>query len=176
MLFRFLTGAGIGGESSAINSAIQELIPARYRGRTDLAINGSFWVGAALGAVVSIVLLGRAPPGSDLGWRLAFLVGALLGLVILFMRMWIPESPRWLVTHGHGDEAHAVVAGIEERVRGHGHVLGPVEAGSTRLRARTSTPIVEVVVTLFRTYRPRTLVGLCLMAAQAFFYNAIFFT
>jgi MFS family permease len=176
MLFRFLTGAGIGGEYTAINSAIQELIPARYRGRTDLAINGSFWVGAALGAVVSIVLLGRAPPGSDLGWRLAFLVGALLGLVILFMRMWIPESPRWLVTHGHGVQAHAVVGEIEARVRANGHELGPVEAGSSRLRARASTPIMEVVVALFRTYRARTLVGLCLMTAQAFFYNAIFFT
>jgi MFS family permease len=152
------------------------LIPARYRGRTDLAINGSFWVGAALGAVVSIVLLGHAPPGSDLGWRLAFLVGALLGLVILFMRMWIPESPRWLVTHGHGEQAHAVVGEIEARVRANGHELGPVEGGSSRLRARTSTPIMEVVVALFRTYRARTLVGLCLMTAQAFFYNAIFFT
>ncbi len=176
MLFRFLTGAGIGGEYTAINSTIQELIPARYRGRTDLAINGSFWVGAALGAVVSIVLLGRTEPGSDLGWRLAFLVGASLGLVILFMRMWIPESPRWLVTHGHGAQADAVVAEIEERVQGHGHTLGPVEGGSSRLRARASTPIIEVVTALFRTYGRRTLVGLCLMAAQAFFYNAIFFT
>jgi MFS family permease len=176
MLFRFLTGAGIGGEYTAINSAIQELIPARYRGRTDLAINGSFWVGAALGAAVSIVLLGNVPPGSDLGWRLAFLVGAVLGLVILFMRMWIPESPRWLVTHGHGEAAHAVVAEIEDRVRSHGHTLGPVEGGPSRLRARASTPIIEVVTALVRTYRSRTLVGLCLMAAQAFFYNAIFFT
>jgi MFS family permease len=176
MLFRFLTGAGIGGEYTAINSAIQELIPARYRGRTDLAINGSFWVGAALGALISIVLLGHTEPGSDLGWRLAFLVGASLGLVILFMRMWIPESPRWLVTHGHGVQAEAVVAGIEARVRGHGHTLGPVEGGSSRLRSRASTPIIEVVTALFRTYRRRTVVGLCLMSAQAFFYNAIFFT
>ncbi len=176
MAFRFLTGAGIGGEYTAINSTIQELIPARYRGRTDLAINGSFWVGAALGAVVSIVLLGRVEPGSDLGWRLAFLVGASLGLVILFMRMWIPESPRWLATHGHGAQADAVVAEIEQRVRSHGHVLGPVEGGPSRLRARTHTPIIEVVTALFRTYGRRTLVGLSLMAAQAFFYNAIFFT
>ena len=153
VLFRFLTGAGIGGEYTAINSAIQELIPARYRGRTDLAINGSFWIGAALGAVVSIVLLGNTEPGSDLGWRLAFLLGALLGLVILFMRMWIPESPRWLVTHGRGEQAHAVVGEIEARVRANGHTLGPVEGGSSRMRARTSTPIVEVVVALFRTYR-----------------------
>ena len=175
-LFRFITGAGIGGEYTAINSTIQELIPARYRGRTDLAINGSFWVGAALGAVVSIVLLGNTPAGSDLGWRLAFLVGAVLGLVILVMRMWIPESPRWLVTHGHGERAHAVVAEIENRVRRHGHVLSPIAGARVRLRARGSTPISEVATALFRTYARRTLVGLCLMAAQAFFYNAIFFT
>ncbi|HEY1543745.1 MAG TPA: MFS transporter [Xanthobacteraceae bacterium] len=174
--FRFLTGAGIGGEYTAINSTIQELIPARYRGRTDLAINGTFWIGAALGAVVSIVLLGSVPKGSDWGWRLAFLVGAVLGLVILFMRMWIPESPRWLVTHGRGDEADTIVAGIEARVRAHGHVLPPVEGARVRLRARGSTPLVEVAVALFRTFRTRTLVGLSLMAAQAFFYNAIFFT
>jgi MFS family permease len=174
--FRFLTGAGIGGEYTAINSTIQELIPARYRGRTDLAINGSFWIGAALGAVVSIVLLGAAPKGSDWGWRLAFLVGAGLGLVILFMRMWIPESPRWLVTHGYGDRAHAVVAEIEARVQAHGRTLAPVEGTRARLRTRASTPLLEVVVTLFRTFRGRTLVGLSLMTAQAFFYNAIFFT
>jgi MFS family permease len=176
MLFRFLTGAGIGGEYTAINSTIQELIPARYRGRTDLAINGSFWLGAALGAVVSIVLLGATPPGSDTGWRLAFLVGSMLGLIILFMRMWIPESPRWLVTHGYGERAHAVVAEIEERVRRNGHVLGPIEGPRVRLRARASTPLLEVAVALFRTFPRRTCVGLSLMAAQAFFYNAIFFT
>jgi MFS family permease len=176
MLFRFLTGAGIGGEYTAINSTIQELIPARYRGRTDLAINGSFWIGAALGAVVSIVLLGATPSGSDIGWRLAFLVGASLGLVILLMRMWIPESPRWLVTHGHDERAHAVVAEIEERVRSHGHVLDPIGEGRVRLRARRSTPLWEVALTLVRTYPRRTVVGLTLMASQAFFYNAIFFT
>ena len=175
-VFRFLTGAGIGGEYTAINSTIQELIPARYRGRTDLAINGTFWVGAALGALVSITLLAAVPKGSDWGWRLAFLVGAALGLGILFMRMWIPESPRWLVTHGYADAAHAVVADIEARVRAHGHALSPVAGARVRLRTRRRTPIGQVVVALFRTYRARTLVGLSLMTAQAFFYNAIFFT
>jgi MFS family permease len=116
------------------------------------------------------------PKGSDWGWRLAFLVGAVLGLVILFMRMWIPESPRWLVTHGYGERAHAVVAGIEARVRAHGYALAPPEGKRVRLRARASTPLLEVVAVLFRTFRARTLVGLSLMAAQAFFYNAIFFT
>ena len=99
-LFRFLTGAGIGGEYTAINSTIQELVPARYRGWTDLVINGSFWIGAAMGAVGAIVLLDPAVVGPDLGWRLAYLTGACLGLVVFVMRMWIPESPRWLMIHG----------------------------------------------------------------------------
>src|SRR6201990_1379698 len=117
-LFRFLTGAGIGGEYTAINSTIQELVPARYRGWTDLVINGSFWIGAAMGAVSAIVLLDPAVIGPDLGWRLAYLTGAVLGLVILVMRMWIPESPRWLMVHGRPDEAHAIVEGIERLALG----------------------------------------------------------
>ena len=104
-LFRFLTGAGIGGEYTAINSTIQELVPARYRGWTDLVINGSFWIGAALGAVSAIVLLDPHLFGPDLGWRLAYLTGACLGLIVFVMRMWIPESPRWLMTHGHPEQA-----------------------------------------------------------------------
>ena len=174
--FRFLTGAGIGGEYAAINSTIQELIPARYRGHTDLAINGSFWVGAALGSVLSIVLLGTDAIDIDLRWRLAFVVGAALGLVILFMRMWIPESPRWLVTHGRKAEADAVVAGIEDRLRANGHVIDPHDGPTSRLRARSHTTLREIAATLFGTWRQRTLVALSLMAAQAFFYNAIFFT
>src|SRR5215813_9195563 len=118
-LFRFLTGAGIGGEYTAINSTIQELVPARYRGWTDLVINGSFWIGAAMGAVAAIVLLDPAVIGPDLGWRLAYLIGATLGLVVLLMRMWIPESPRWLMIHGHPDQAHAIVEDIERTVIGH---------------------------------------------------------
>jgi MFS family permease len=175
-VFRFITGAGIGGEYAAINSTIQELIPARFRGRTDLAVNGSFWVGAALGAGLSIVLLGASAIEADLRWRLAFLVGAGLGVVILFMRMWIPESPRWLVTHGHREAADAVVAEIETKVRRHGHALAPMKDAAARVRVRASTSLAEVAVTLFQTFRRRTLVGLSLMAAQAFFYNAIFFT
>src|ERR687890_2909185 len=111
--FRFLTGAGIGGEYTAINSTIQELIPARVRGWTDLVINGSFWIGAALGAVGSIILLDPRVIDPEYGWRLAFFIGAALGLVILVMRLWIPESPRWLMTHGRPDEADAIVASIE---------------------------------------------------------------
>ena len=176
VVFRFFTGAGIGGEYAAINSTIQELIPARYRGRTDLAINGSFWVGAALGAAISIALLNAETIDPDLRWRLAFLVGAALGVVILFMRMWIPESPRWLATHGRVGEAHAIVGQIEERLRTRGHEIAPPDGASTRLRARRHTGVREIAVTLFRTCRERTLVALSLMAAQAFFYNAIFFT
>src|SRR3954464_13357656 len=175
-LFRFLTGAGIGGEYTAINSAIQELIPARYRGWTDLVINGSFWIGAAMGAVASIVLLDPALLPPDLGWRVAFLIGATLGLVIFLMRMWIPESPRWLMTHGRVDEANRVLDGIEAEFRARGHRFGDEPLPVMRLRTRRFTPLAEVANTLFRVERRRTLVGLTLMAAQAFFYNAIFFT
>src|ERR1700736_5805945 len=117
-LFRLLTGAGIGGEYTAINSTIQEIVPARYRGWTDLVINGSFWIGAALGATSAIVLLNPQLIGPDLGWRLAYLTGACLGLVVFVMRMWIPESPRWLMIHGRPEQAHAIVAEIETSVTG----------------------------------------------------------
>ncbi|WP_306225180.1 MFS transporter [Bosea beijingensis] len=174
ILFRFLTGMGIGGEYTAINSTIQELIPARVRGWTDLVINGSFWIGAALGALGSIVLLDPAWINPEYGWRLAFFIGAALGLVILFLRQWIPESPRWLISHGHPERAAAIVADIERRagfVPPVGEVL-PV----TRLRPRAATPLGEVFRTLFVAHRERALVGLALMLSQAFFYNAIFFT
>src|SRR5262252_3537530 len=175
-LFRFFTGAGIGGEYTAINSTIQELVPARYRGWTDLVINGSFWLGAALGAIGSIVLLDPALLAPDLGWRLAFLIGAALGCVIFLMRFWLPESPRWLMTHGRIEDAKAVLDGIEAEFRARGHRLADEPLPAIRLRLRRSTPLAEVANTLFRVERRRTLVGLSLMAAQAFFYNAIFFT
>jgi MFS family permease len=175
-LFRFLTGAGIGGEYTAINSTIQELVPARVRGWTDLAINGSFWLGAAMGAAGSIVLLDPALFAPDLGWRLAFAIGATLSLVILFMRLWLPESPRWLATHGRLPEAEAIVAGIEADFRQRGYALAAGPFATIKLRARTHTPLGQVVATLFGSQRQRTYVGLTLMASQAFFYNAIFFT
>ena len=176
-LFRFFTGCGIGGEYAAINSTIQELIPARYRGHIDLMINGSFWVGAALGALVAVALLNPALIYPEFGWRLAFLTGAALGVVVFLMRMWIPESPRWLAIHGREVEGEAVVAGIERRFRAEGARLKPVAASAAiRLRSRDHTPLAEVFGTLFRRHRMRTFVGLTLMAAQAFFYNAIFFT
>jgi len=175
-LFRFLTGAGIGGEYTAINSTIQELVPARYRGWTDLLINGSFWIGAAMGAVSAIVLLDPRLIGPDLGWRLAYLTGACLGLVVFVMRMWIPESPRWLMIHGQPDRAHAIVDEIERsaigKVQDHPQHAWP----KIRLQMRHHTPLREVARTLFLVYRQRSMVGLALMTAQAFFYNAIFFT
>src|ERR1700756_1554622 len=181
-LFRFLTGAGIGGEYTAINSTIQELVPARYRGWTDLVINGSFWIGAALGAVSAIVLLDPQRLAVDVGWRLAYLTGACLGLVVFVMRMWIPESPRWLVIHGHPDRANEIVREIERTVTGQVQDQPTEQVSPQRvwpklkLRMRHHTPLREVAHTLFTLYRQRSLVGMALMVAQAFFYNAIFFT
>jgi MFS family permease len=175
-LFRFLTGAGIGGEYTAINSTIQELVPARYRGWTDLLINGSFWIGAAMGAVSAIVLLDPQLIGPDLGWRLAYLTGACLGLVVFVMRMWIPESPRWLMIHGQPDRAHAIVDEIERSAIGKVQDQSQHAWPKIRLQMRHHTPLREVARTLFFTYRQRSMVGLALMTAQAFFYNAIFFT
>src|ERR1700721_2237175 len=143
-LFRFLTGAGIGGEYTAINSTIQELVPARYRGWTDLVINGSFWIGAAMGATSAIVLLDPHLIGPDLGWRLAYLTGACLGLVVFLMRMWIPESPRWLMIHGHPDRAHAIVADIERSVTGHAQDPRQHSWPKIKLRMRDHTPLSEV--------------------------------
>lgn len=173
-LFQFLTGAGIGGEYAAINSAIQEFIPARYRGRTDLAINGSFWLGAMLGSLASAVLLvpGRLP--ADVGWRAAFAIGGILSLVVLAFRRTLPESPRWLIVHGRVSEAEQIVVRIEQ-------AAGATTdgAGLPRLRLHASRRInsfVDLAVSLFQHYPRRAVLGLVLMAAQAFFYNAIFFT
>jgi MFS family permease len=174
--FRMLTGAGIGGEGTAINSAIQELMPARYRGRVDLAINGSFWVGAAMAAATTLVLLhpGRLPP--DVGWRVAFGLGAVLGLGILVLRRYVPESPRWLMVHGRIGEATRIMDEIEARITAAtGRPLAPVH-GTLRLIARGHTSLREVARTLIRRYPRRTVLGIVLIASQAFFYNAIFFT
>ncbi|HZT87661.1 MAG TPA: MFS transporter [Stellaceae bacterium] len=175
-VFRFLTGAGIGGEYAAINSAIQELVPARFRGRTDLAINGSFWVGAALGALGAVVFLkpGVLPP--DWGWRAAFGIGAVLGLFILFLRRWVPESPRWLILHDRQREAERVVGEVEARVRQSASAAPPEAHGRIRLHASRRTALSAIVRSVFVSYRRRAVLGLTLMAAQAFFYNAIFFS
>jgi MFS family permease len=177
LLFRFLTGAGIGGEYGAVNSAIQELIPARRRGYTDLAINGSFWVGAALGAMGSLVVLNPAVVDQAWGWRLAFVIGGALALIIVFLRRFIPESPRWLMTHGRVAEAEAVVDEIEAQVARHSGQPTPSHDELKAIRLRPMrTGWLDIARTLFVAYPRRT--GLCivLMATQAFCYNAIFFT
>jgi MFS family permease len=175
-LFRFLTGAGIGGEYAAINSAIQELIPARRRGFTDLAINGSFWLGAALGSVGAIVALQSELVPPEVGWRFAFVLGGLLGAAALVLRRWLPESPRWLMTHGRNDEAAAIVAGIEQRVAAECGPLPPPDPACIRRMHARRPSMREVLRTLFVDYRSRAVLGLALMASQAFLYNAIFFT
>jgi len=178
--FRFLTGAGIGGEYSAINSAIQELIPARYRGQTDLVINGSFWIGAALGAIGSVVLLDPTLLPEDMGWRVCFGLGSLLGLTILYLRRFLPESPRWLMVHGRVGEAEEIVREIEvgRQSFAGGNGLPPYESHWTIKLHRREKPIgfLDLARTMFRLYPRRATLGLVLMASQAFFYNAIFFT
>jgi MFS family permease len=172
---RFLTGVGIGGEYAAINSAIDELIPARVRGRVNLAINGSFWIGAALGALISLVLLDVRVLGPQLGWRAGFLLGAVLAIAILLVRRHVPESPRWLIAHGRADEAERIVADIERQAQAEGGPLAPV-TGQVVLARRDTPTLAEVWHVLWRRYRTRSAVVLALMVSQAFFYNAIFFT
>lgn len=176
LFFRFLTGAGIGGEYSAINSAIQELIPARLRGRIDLAINGSFWLGAAAGAIISVPLLDPELVGPDLGWRIAFGSGAVLGLVILFLRRYLPESPRWLMIHGKEGEARKVMEQIEAQVMASGHRELPPFKPTLSLGDPHKLTLASVAHTLLKHYPGRTTLGVVLMASQAFVYNAIFFT
>ena len=178
--FRALTGAGIGGEYAAINSAIDELIPARVRGRVDLMINGSYWLGAALGSAATIVLLDPRRLPVWLGWRCAFGIGATLGLVVIFFRRWIPESPRWLMIHGRNAEAEEIVAQVERTIMASRSAAvsdrGYNDAPPTRIRTRTHTPWREIWNAIVHEHRRRSLLGFVLMLTQAFFYNAIFFT
>jgi MFS family permease len=179
-LFRALTGAGIGGEYAAINSAIDELIPARVRGRVDLIINGSYWVGAAIGAAATLMLLDPRNVPIWLGWRCAFGIGATLGLIVIFFRRWIPESPRWLMIHGRNDEAEQIVSEVERKIMG-ANAAGITdsdysEARPTRIRTRTHTPWREIWDAILHEHRRRSFLGFVLMSTQAFFYNAIFFT
>lgn len=176
MVFRFLAGAGIGGEYAAINSAIDELIPARARGHTNLAINGSWWIGTAAGALLTIPLLNPQLIAEDLGWRLCFALGAVLSLGIVLVRRLVPESPRWLITHGRADEAEAIVRNIEDTItRQRGIESLPEPRGFINVRPVHVT-FATVAQELFRTYPARTALGLTLMVTQSFLYNAIFFT
>jgi MFS family permease len=172
---RGATGFGIGGEYAAINSAIDELIPARLRGRVNLAINGSFWIGAALGAALSLVLLDPRVFGAALGWRVCFLLGAAFAAVILLVRRHVPESPRWLLARGRAEEAESIVKRIEAEIEAHAGRLAPATR-VTQYVSGAGVALFEVARVLFFDYRQRSLVALALMVAQAFFYNAIFFT
>src|SRR5215218_4679739 len=174
---RFFTGAGIGGEYAAINSAIDELIPARVRGRVDLMINGSFWIGTAIGSLAALPLLNVDLFAVDLGWRLAFGLGAVLGVAIMLVRKNVPESPRWMVIHGKHHEAEALVDDIERQVMESSGLteLAPAERTLT-IRQRRSISIGETIAAIVKLYPSRTVVGMALMTGQAFLYNAIFFT
>jgi MFS family permease len=177
VLCRFVTGLGIGGEYAAINSAVDELIPARVRGRVNLAINGSFWIGAALGAGLSLVLLDPRVIGPVWGWRAGFALGAVLAVAILLVRRNVPESPRWLMSHGRADEALRIVEDIEAEVRAQHGPLALAEGRVAYAGGRHRSPSMrEVAHVLLRRYRARSVVAVALMVSQAFFYNAIFFT
>lgn len=174
-LCRFLTGAGIGGEYAAINSAIDELIPARVRGRVDLIINGSYWLGSAAGSALSLVLLSTVLLPIELGWRLAFGFGAVLGICVLIVRRHVPESPRWLFIHGREEEAERIVCGIEEGIEEERGEKLPAAEGSLTIRQRRAIPFREIAAVAFRKYPRRSILCLALFVGQAFLYNGITF-
>ncbi|HLG77851.1 MAG TPA: MFS transporter [Ktedonobacteraceae bacterium] len=174
---RALTGAGIGGEYSAINSAIDELIPARVRGHVDLAINGTWWVGTAVGSALTVFLLNPHLIAIDLGWRLCFGMGAVLGLAVLLIRHFVPESPRWLMMHGRFDEANQVVKMIEGEVMKEDHITSlPEPQGTMLVRPTGTVSFLRIARTMLKEYPTRSILGFSLMVGQSFLYNAIFFT
>ena len=173
---RVITGFGIGGEYAAINSAIDELIPARVRGQVNLTINGSYWLGTALGSLATLVLLDPNFFPIDIGWRAGFFIGALLGFTVLFARRYVPESPRWLTIHGQHDKAMRIIADIEARVAER-HKTAPAAADDVLIiQPRMHIGFRRIAQTLLREYPRRAFLGLVLIASQAFLYNAIFFT
>jgi MFS family permease len=172
-LFRFLTGFGIGGEYAAINSAIDELIPSRHRGRIDIIINGTYWAGAAAGALITVPATSDLPV--DVGWRLCFALGVVLGLVILLVRRNVPESPRWLFIHGRADQAEELVNGIEQRVETETGARLAEPSQAITIRQRKTIGFVTIARTMFTRYPRRTILGFSLFIGQAFLYNAITF-
>ena len=175
-MFRMITGLGIGGEYAAVNSAIDELIPAKYRGRVDLIVNGSFWLGAAGGAVAAPILLNQNLLPVNVGWRLGFGIGAVLGLSILMLRRFVPESPRWLVTHCHGEEADRTIERIEAHViQSTGRNLPKVQT-KMEVHPRKVFGIGLILTSMLGRYRDRSILALALMVAQSFLYNSVFFT
>jgi MFS family permease len=175
-VFRFFTGAGIGGEYAAVNATIQELIPARRRGFTDIVINGSFWIGAAIGALGSLVALDESIMPREWGWRGSFVIGGAIGFGVLLLRRWIPESPRWLMTHGKPHEADEATKMIENWVEQDTGKLPPVPPRRLKLRKDVRSWFAQSVDALIHRYIRRTILGTALMAAQAFCFNAVFFT
>ena len=173
---RFITGAGLGGEYAAINSAIDELIPAKYRGRIDITINGSFWVGAAIGSLLTIPLTDPTLVNPEFGWRFAFALGAMLGIGVLFVRKNVPESPRWLFIHGREQEGEKIVKEIERTVEQEDHLTLDGVDETITIRQRKTIGMVEIAHTMFARYPKRTILCLSLFAGQAFLYNAFFFT
>ena len=175
-IFRVITGVGIGGEYAAINSAIDELIPARYRGRVDLIVNGSFWLGAAVGSGASLLFLDPHILPADLGWRFGFAIGGVLGLGILLLRGYVPESPRWLVIHGWKQKADAAIEDIEQRIRSKSAAPLAPPLGSITVHPRRSFGLGLIMSAMLGSYRSRSLLALTLMTAQAFLFNAVFFS
>ena len=176
LVCRFFTGLGIGGEYAAINSAVDELIPGKVRGTVDLLVNATFWLGATIGSFAALYLLSSHGPAPNLGWRFAFGIGGTLGFAVLFLRLAVPESPRWLMLRGQERAAGAVVDDIEKNIERGGRSLPPIQGKPLKLKPRDHTPWGEIFKNMLGENRQRSFLGLVLMVGQAFFFNAIFFT